>query len=116
LAIPTVDLSVAEVRDPLDQAGDLLGRGPAFWDCGVHLVGSHFPTDAKGLAELLLPTSGRSTISDQDAGAPQMKLTLKARINRSDEKTIRQALDQLAAKGSVKGKRKNSFPLIKPLT
>jgi hypothetical protein len=22
--------------DPLDQAGDFLGRGSAFWDCGVH--------------------------------------------------------------------------------
>ena len=35
--------------------------------------------------------------------APQMKLTLKARINRSDAGTIRQALDdQLAANGSVR--------------
>ncbi|MGC1650748.1 MAG: hypothetical protein WA741_33405 [Candidatus Sulfotelmatobacter sp.] len=31
-----------------------------------------------------------------------MKLKLQARINRSDARTIRQALDQLAAKGSVK--------------
>ena len=31
-----------------------------------------------------------------------MKLKLKARINRSDAGTIRQALDQLAAKGSVR--------------
>ena len=31
-----------------------------------------------------------------------MKLKLNARINRSDAETIRQALDQLAAKGSVK--------------
>lgn len=31
-----------------------------------------------------------------------MKLTLKARINRSDTETIQQALDQLAAKGSVR--------------
>jgi hypothetical protein len=31
--------------DALDQAGDFLSRGPAFWDCGVHLVGSYFPTD-----------------------------------------------------------------------
>jgi hypothetical protein len=30
-----------------------------------------------------------------------MKLKLKARVNRSDAQTIRQALDQLAAKGSV---------------
>jgi len=34
----------------------------------------------------------------------QMKLKLKARINRSDSQTIRHALDQLAAKGSVKKK------------
>jgi len=34
--------------------------------------------------------------------APQMKLTLKARINRFDAGTIRQALDQLAAKDSVR--------------
>jgi hypothetical protein len=32
----------------------------------------------------------------------KMKLTLKARINRSDAETIRQALDELAAKGLVK--------------
>jgi hypothetical protein len=31
-----------------------------------------------------------------------MKLKLKARVNRSDAQTIRQALDQLAAKGSVR--------------
>ena len=31
-----------------------------------------------------------------------MNLKLKARINRSDAQTIRQALDQLAAKGSVR--------------
>jgi hypothetical protein len=31
-----------------------------------------------------------------------MKLKLKARVNRSDARTIRQALDQLAAKGSVR--------------
>jgi len=30
------------------------------------------------------------------------ELTLKARINRSDTETIQQALDQLAAKGSVR--------------
>ncbi len=30
-----------------------------------------------------------------------MKLKLQARINRSDARTIRQALDQLSAKGSV---------------
>jgi hypothetical protein len=30
-----------------------------------------------------------------------MKLKLKARVDRSDARTIRQALDQLAAKGSV---------------
>ena len=32
----------------------------------------------------------------------EMKLKLKARVNRSDARTIRQALDQLAAKGSVR--------------
>jgi hypothetical protein len=63
---------------------------------------SHFPTDAKGLGELLLPTSGRSTISDQDVGAPNMTFKLKARINRTDARTIQQALDRLCAKGSVK--------------
>ena len=31
----------------------------------------------------------------------QMKLKLKARVNRSDAQTIRQALDQLAAKSSA---------------
>jgi hypothetical protein len=35
-------------------------------------------------------------------GATQLKLKLKARINRSDARTIRQALDQLVAKGSIK--------------
>ena len=32
----------------------------------------------------------------------EMKLKLKACVNRSDARTIRQALDQLAAKGSVR--------------
>jgi hypothetical protein len=32
----------------------------------------------------------------------EMKLKLHARVNRSDAETIRQALDQLAAKGSVR--------------
>ena len=65
-------------------------------------MGIHFPTDAKGLAELLLPTSGRSTISDQDGDAHQLIFNFKARINRSDARTIRQALDELAATGAVK--------------
>ena len=34
--------------------------------------------------------------------ATQMKLKLNARVNRSDAHTIRQALEQLAAKGSVR--------------
>jgi hypothetical protein len=34
--------------------------------------------------------------------ATQMNFRLNARINRSDAETIRQALDQLAAKGSVR--------------
>ena len=37
-----------------------------------------------------------------DEGTTQLNLKLKARINRSDAQTIRQALDQLAAKGSVR--------------
>ena len=45
LAIPTVDLSVAEVCDSLDHTGIFLGRGSAFRDCGIHLVGSYFSTD-----------------------------------------------------------------------
>jgi hypothetical protein len=28
-----------------------LGRGLAFRDCGIHLVGSHFPTDGSGLRD-----------------------------------------------------------------
>ena len=35
-------------------------------------------------------------------GATHMNFKLKARVSRSDAQTIRQALDQLAAKGSVK--------------
>jgi hypothetical protein len=35
----------------------------------------------------------------------KMIFKLTARINRSDAQTIRQALDQLAGKGSLKGKR-----------
>lgn len=35
-------------------------------------------------------------------GAAHMNFKLKARVSRSDAGTIRQALDQLAAKGSVK--------------
>ena len=41
-----------------------------------------------------------------------MKLKLKARVNRSDARTIQHALEQLSAKGSVKGKRKNSPRLL----
>jgi len=41
-----------------------------------------------------------------------MKLKIKARINRSDARTTRQALERLAAKGSVKGKRENSPRLL----
>ncbi len=44
-AIPTVDLSVAEGCDSLDHTGDVLGRVPAFGDCGIHLVASYFSTD-----------------------------------------------------------------------
>jgi hypothetical protein len=47
-----------------------------------------------------------------DEGETQMTFKLKARINRSDARTIRQALHQLAAKGSVKGKRENSPRLL----
>ena len=35
-------------------------------------------------------------------GASKMNFKLKARVSRSDARTIQQALDQLAAKGSVK--------------
>ena len=35
-------------------------------------------------------------------GTTPMKLKLKARVNRSDARTIRHALEQLSAKGSVK--------------
>ena len=35
-------------------------------------------------------------------GATPMKFKLKARVSRSDARTIRQALDQLAARGSAK--------------
>jgi hypothetical protein len=50
------------------------------------------------------PSVGRaqSQIRHGDEGASQMKLKLKARVNRSDARTIRHALGQLAAKGSVK--------------
>jgi repressor of nif and glnA expression len=37
-----------------------------------------------------------------DAGALQLNFKLKARINRSDARTVRQVLDQLAAKGFVR--------------
>jgi hypothetical protein len=33
--------------------------------------------------------------------ASQMKLKLKARVNRSDARTIRHALEQLSARGSI---------------
>jgi hypothetical protein len=37
--------SVIVKGDTLDQAGNFLGRGPAFWDCGIHVRGfiSHGP-------------------------------------------------------------------------
>jgi len=49
------------------------------------------------------PSAGKLTILDRAKTKlrPQMNFTLKARINRSDARTIKQALDQLAAKGSV---------------
>jgi hypothetical protein len=39
---------------------------------------------------------------DRKRIAPQMNFNLKARINRSSARTIRQALDQLAAKASIR--------------
>ena len=43
-----------------------------------------------------------ATISQQDTGAQRLKFKLKARINRPDARAIRQALDQLDARGSVR--------------
>jgi hypothetical protein len=47
-------------------------------------------------------SSARSTISQQATGAHRLKFKLKARINRSDPRTIQQALDQLTAKSSAR--------------
>jgi len=46
-----------------------------------------------------------------DAGTHQMKLKLKARVSRSDARTIRHALEQLSAKGSV-GKAGDEFVVV----
>ena len=40
-----------------------------------------------------------------------MKLKLKARVSRSDDRTIRHALEQLSAKGSV-GKAGDEFVVV----
>ena len=39
--IASLERSASEVCDALDQPGDFLVRGSAFWDCGIH-VGIHF--------------------------------------------------------------------------
>ena len=57
-----------------------------------------------GIVRSVIAISQETTI--QDAAVmivtTQMKLKLKARVNRSDAGTIRHALEQLAAKGSVR--------------
>jgi hypothetical protein len=42
--------------DPLDQPGDFLSRGSAFWGCGVHVWGFIFPRVARALGD---PLAGR---------------------------------------------------------
>ena len=64
--------------DPLDQAGDFLGRGPALWDCGIHAWGFIFPWRAgtwvthqeADSAAICLPRrgSGRPNVSQVNAG------------------------------------------------
>jgi len=50
---------------------------------------------------MLLPTSGLQS-GIRTGKQHQLHFKLKARINRSDAETIQQALDQFAAKGSVR--------------
>jgi hypothetical protein len=50
--------------DPLDYTGDFLGRGSAFTDCGVHLVGSHFPTDREMVSFGCNPINRETAIPD----------------------------------------------------
>ena len=50
-----------------------------------------------------LAFSSRSNIlTIRGEGATRMKLKLKVRVNRPDARTIRHALEQLSAKGSVR--------------
>jgi len=44
----------------------------------------------------------RLIMCSRTEGSDQVKLKLKARVNHSDARTIRHALDQLPAKGSIK--------------
>jgi hypothetical protein len=55
-----------------------------------------------GVVHLVYTFWGPSSRPVTDEGARGVEFKLHARINRSDAETIRQALDQLAAKGSVR--------------
>jgi hypothetical protein len=63
----------------------------------------HFPMDREMVSFGCNPAVVRpQSQCGGDELAIQIKLKLKARVNHSDAETIRQALDQLAAKGSVR--------------
>jgi hypothetical protein len=47
-------------------------------------------------------SGNRNPRCGEDEGALQLNFKLKARVNRSDARTVRHALDQLPAKGSVR--------------
>ena len=49
-----------------------------------------------------LAFSSRSILTIRGEGATRMNLKLKVRVNRPDARTIRHALEQLSAKGSVR--------------
>jgi hypothetical protein len=73
--------------DALYEAGNLRGRGSGLW----HSVGDSFCHGRDAIRRVVSPH-----------GYHELNFKFKARINRSDAGTIRQALDQLSAKASVR--------------
>jgi len=57
-----------------------------------------------GIVPSVIAVGRETTIPDETGGegATRMKLKLKVRVNRPDARTIRHALEQLSAKGSVR--------------
>ena len=71
-------------------------------------MGIHFPTAAIRFAEFSFSTAGGLQFRIRRQEHHQLNFKLRGRIKRSDARTIQQALDQLAGKGSLR-KEGNEF-------